>query len=128
MAKDKVLLQGMVFYGYHGVHQSEKELGQRFVVDLEMVGDLSEAVRKDDRALTLDYSAAYDIARQVVEGPSRNLIETVAEEIAARILRALPAREVTIRVSKPAAPIRGASSVTPAVEITRTQQGGVARI
>ena len=45
---DRILLTGMTFYGYHGVRTPEKELGQRFVVDLEMELDLSAAGLSDD--------------------------------------------------------------------------------
>lgn len=127
MFKDKVLLHGMVFYGYHGVHPAEKELGQRFVVDLEMVADLSESAKTDDLSKTLNYSDAYRITKEVVEGPSHNLIETVAEEIASKVLKALPAAEVTVRVHKPQSPIKAAGAGTPSIEITRTRQGGYLR-
>ena len=36
MNGDRIILDGMVFYGYHGVNQAERELGQRFVVDVEL--------------------------------------------------------------------------------------------
>ncbi|MCL5256429.1 MAG: dihydroneopterin aldolase [Chloroflexi bacterium] len=124
MYKDKIMVNGMVFYGYHGVHPAEKELGQRFVIDLEMVADLSEAARTDDLSKTLNYSEAYRITKEVVEGPSRNLIEAVAEEIAAKVLAALPAAEVTVRVHKPQSPIKAAGAGTPSVEITRPRGGG----
>jgi len=38
----------MQFYGYHGVMPAEQELGQPFIIDLEMFCDLQEAGERDD--------------------------------------------------------------------------------
>ena len=40
---DEILLEGMRFYGYHGVHPEEQRLGQRFVVDVALVMNLQRA-------------------------------------------------------------------------------------
>ncbi len=55
MPEDKVRLSGMVFYGHHGVRQPEKDLGQRFVVNLEVTADLSRAGRSAALADTVNY-------------------------------------------------------------------------
>ncbi|MBI4312116.1 MAG: dihydroneopterin aldolase, partial [Chloroflexi bacterium] len=44
---DSILLEGMAFYGYHGVNPEERALGQRFVVDLQVYLDLSRAGASD---------------------------------------------------------------------------------
>ena len=54
MADDRIVLEGMVFYGYHGVSPAEQELGQRFVVDLEAHRDLRAAGLSDDPGLAHD--------------------------------------------------------------------------
>ena len=41
--RDKIILKGLVFFGYHGVHSAERQLGQRFVVDAELTVDLALA-------------------------------------------------------------------------------------
>lgn len=105
--EDKILLEGMTFYGYHGVRQAEKELGQRFVVDLEVWKDLAPAGHGDDLALTVNYAALYRLVAGIVTGPPCNLIETVAERIAAAILAQFPVEAVRVRVRKPEAPIPG---------------------
>ncbi|MDP6495393.1 MAG: dihydroneopterin aldolase, partial [Dehalococcoidia bacterium] len=46
----------MVFYGYHGVNPQEKELGQSFVVDVELEVELTVPGRSDDLKDTVDYS------------------------------------------------------------------------
>ncbi len=119
LTEDKIILQGMVFYGYHGVNQAERELGQRFVVDLELSKDLSAAGSSDDLGMTVNYASVFKVAREVVEGPSCSLIETVAERLAAALLGRFPLEAVRVRVRKPWAPIRGSVLDSVAVEIYR---------
>ena len=103
MAEDRITLEGMVFYGYHGVNPEERELGQRFVVDLELEKDLSAAGLSDDLTQTVNYASAYKLAREVVEGQPCNLIETVAERLATALTRsarkwAVASRKVRLRL------------------------------
>jgi len=109
----------MVFYGYHGTSPAEKELGQRFIVDLEVRKDLGPAGRSDALEQTVNYAELYRLAKHIVEGESCNLIETVAERIAAAVLAAYPVEAVRVKVRKPEAPIKGSTAVCPAVEIYR---------
>lgn len=104
---DRVILQGLAFYGYHGVRPEETALGQRFVVDVEIAADLRDAGESDDLARTLDYTSVYDSIRSIVEGPPLRLIEAVAERIAAVILARDGVESVRVRVRKPDVPIAG---------------------
>jgi dihydroneopterin aldolase len=120
MTRDQILLEGMVFYGYHGVHEEEQRLGQRFVVDLEAACDLQPAAVSDDLALSVSYSDLFRVTRSIVEGTPRALIESVAETIAAAILEQYPAiSEVTVTVRKPEAPIKGSVLKAAGVRIRR---------
>src|SRR5829696_1513495 len=87
---DEILLEGMRFYAYHGVNPEERALGQRFTVDVVLAVDLHRAGQSDDLAHTVSYSAVYKLVKGIVEGEPRNLIEAVAEEIAAAILMGFP--------------------------------------
>src|SRR5881392_2597145 len=82
---DWIKLAGMVFYGHHGVDPAEKQLGQRFTVDVPLQRNLRQPGRSDDLHDTVNYAQVYRIAKQVMEGSSKNLIEALAEEIARRI-------------------------------------------
>lgn len=119
MERDCILLQGLTFYGYHGVNPEERRLGQRFVVDLTITLALAPAGTTDDLSQTINYSQVYRLVREIVEGPPCNLIEAVAERIAQAILARTPAREVQVRVSKPWAPVTGMTTGIVAVEIHR---------
>ena len=116
---DRIILKGMTFYGYHGATPQERERGQPFVVDVEMELDLSVPGRSDDLRDTVDYSAVHGVVREVVEGPGRNLLESVADGLAQRLLSDFPLESVTVRVAKPHVPIRGATLEGAAVEIQR---------
>lgn len=99
---DRIVLEGMVFHGRHGVLPAERELGQPFVVDVELWLDLGPAGLSDDLAKTVDYGEVHRLAKQVVEGDPVDLTETVAERIANATLEEHPLVEVVrVKVKKP---------------------------
>jgi len=116
---DKISLEGMVFFGYHGVAAAEKELGQRFIIDVSLSVDLAVAGATDNLASTVHYGHVYRLVKKITEGPAFNLIEALGEKIAREILAAFPpVWEVTVRVKKPEAPIGGVLAFA-AAEIVR---------
>ncbi|MCS7001651.1 MAG: dihydroneopterin aldolase [Dehalococcoidia bacterium] len=121
MAQDRVFLEGMVFYGYHGVNAAEKELGQRFIVDLEVTADLTRAGETDDLNDTINYSRLYKLTREVVEGPSCDLIERVAHLIIDRVFAATDAQTARVRIRKPGVAIGGSILAASGVELCRTR-------
>jgi 7,8-dihydroneopterin aldolase/epimerase/oxygenase len=122
---DEILLEGMRFYGYHGVNPEEQALGQRFAVDVVLVVDLRRAGQSDELAHTVSYSAVYKVVRGIVEGEPRQLIEAVAEEIAATILTEFPrVARVTVTVRKPEVPMKGSMLDAAGVRITRSRSNG----
>lgn len=104
---NKILLQNMVFYGFHGVHEYEREQGQRFFVDVEIGADLSVASKNDSIGETIDYTLVYNHIKEVMENHRFQLLEAVGANIAESILKTTIATEVTIRIRKPAVPIPG---------------------
>jgi dihydroneopterin aldolase len=118
---DTVFLEGMRFYGYHGVNPEERTLGQRFRVDVELTADLRAAGRSDDLRDTINYSAVYKRVRAIVEGPPRALIEAVAEEIAMALLDEFAASRVVVTVQKPEVALRGAMLDASGVRIERSR-------
>ena len=75
MASDRIRLNNMVFYGYHGAFSAEKELGQRVEVDLELVLDLATTGKTDDPELSVNYVDIYTIVKDLVEEGDFNLLE-----------------------------------------------------
>lgn len=118
--RDRILLEGMVFHGRHGVLPAERELGQPFVVDVTLYLDLRPAGLSDDLTETVDYGGVHRLARQVVEGEPANLVETVAERIASAVLEEHPVVEaVRVKVKKPHVRLDGTVLDGSAVEILR---------
>jgi 7,8-dihydroneopterin aldolase/epimerase/oxygenase len=120
MAEDRILLEGMVFRGYHGTLPAERELGQPFIVDVELRLDLRPAGLSDDLAQTVDYGEVHRRTREIVEGAPVDLTETVAERIATAILEDHPSVEaVRVKVAKPHVRLGDTVLAGSAVEILR---------
>jgi dihydroneopterin aldolase len=102
------------------VHPAERELGQRFEVDVELTLDLGRAMASDALRDSVDYSRAYAVVREEVEDRQYQLLEGLAGAIVRRLLAALPVTAVLVRVRKPQVPIDGVLSYT-AIEIQRGQ-------
>lgn len=83
----------------------ERVEGQDFVVDLTVWVDLAAAAASDDLADTLDYGSLAQRAADIIAGPPRNLIETVAAEIAEDVMVDARVHAVEVVVHKPHAPI-----------------------
>jgi dihydroneopterin aldolase len=112
----------MVFYGFHGMSAAEQELGQRFVVDLEVYRDLSQAGVSDSLDDTVSYTNLYRKVKEVMEGPSRKLLENVAETIARQILDDSDIHAVRVTIKKPEVPMKGSVLAHAAVEIFRERK------
>ncbi|KEO83086.1 dihydroneopterin aldolase [Tumebacillus flagellatus] len=116
---DKIYMNGLEFYGFHGVFEEENRLGQRFYTDVVMSLPLQKAGEDDDLRATVNYGEAYDRIREIMDGEPVQLLETLAERIAKALLDNYPAvREVQVKVTKPNPPIKGPMNGV-AVEIVR---------
>ncbi|ALC88440.1 dihydroneopterin aldolase [Bacillus sp. FJAT-18017] len=116
---DKIYVNRMEFYGYHGVFPEETRLGQRFAVDLAVGLSLEKAGLSDNLEESVNYGELFRLCKEVVEGDPFKLIEAVAEKIASRVLQEFPLiMEVMVKVIKPDPPIPGHYRSV-AVEITR---------
>ncbi len=116
-----IRLKNMQFYGYHGVSESEKHLGGKFEVDVEMKTNLQEAFASDNLESTIDYEAIYKTVDNCVKNDNYYLIESLANSIAIEILAQFSVSEITVRVRKPHAPINGMLD-TVEVEISRKNE------
>jgi dihydroneopterin aldolase len=123
VSSDRILLRGLRVFGHHGVLAHETDLGQVFVIDLELALDLGPA----GRAVVLGGPVAYgSLAGRVAElvgGRPRRLIEAVAEDVASLVLADERVHEVRVRVAKPHAPLP-VDAAEVAVELVRGREGG----
>lgn len=95
-----ITLSGLRFHAYHGVMAQERQTGGDFLVDLQVMCDLEQAVHSDDLSDTLNYGTLYDLVHQEMMQPSQ-LLEHVAGRIAQRVFDGFPQVEnVVITVTK----------------------------
>jgi dihydroneopterin aldolase len=116
---DRIVLEGMSFSGRHGVRPAEREQPQEFKVTVELEADLSEPGRTDRLEDTIDYTKVRAIVKQVIEGESAKLLETLAARIADGILALADVTAVSVRVAK--RPTSMAPIDAAAVHIRRTR-------
>jgi len=102
---DRIALRGLRVRGHHGVFEHERADGQEFAIDVTLDIDTSAAARTDDLRDTVDYGAVAQTVAAVVGGEPLNLIETLAERIAAACLADPRIASVEVSVHKPYAPI-----------------------
>ena len=104
--KDKIIIMGLEIYGRHGCSEAERKQAQPFIVDAELYLDLSRAAKTDDLGDAVDYAQVIDDIKKIVGGTSRNLIETVAQDICDFLLRKYMLLDsVKIVLCKPTPPI-----------------------
>ena len=116
-----IQLKNMQFYGFHGVDESEKHLGGRFVVDVEMQLSLAKACNSDELNDTVNYEKIYKTVNDCVSKDKFYLIEALANSIAKDILINYPINSILVRVRKPHAPVKGVLD-TVEVELKRTKE------
>jgi 7,8-dihydroneopterin aldolase/epimerase/oxygenase len=102
---DRVVIEGLRAFGFHGVLPHEKERGQWFVLDVQARLDLIGAGRDDDLAKTVHYGVLAREVRTIVESERYDLIEALAERIAAAVLDRPGVQSATVRVAKPCPPL-----------------------
>jgi 7,8-dihydroneopterin aldolase/epimerase/oxygenase len=103
--RDRISLTGITAFGHHGVFISERQHGQRFVVDVSCTLDLSVAASSDDLEQTIDYGALAQAVAADIERDPLNLIEALADRIALTCLRYDAIQCVEVTVHKPQAPM-----------------------
>jgi len=103
---DKLILRELHFVARHGVLPLEKETSQHFSATLELELSLAAAGESDRLDQTIDYCAVQAVVRSIIEGSHKRLIETLAETVAAELLRAFPRLDaVTVEITKPTPPV-----------------------
>ena len=114
---DLIKITGLSAKGFHGVLESEKRRGQKFIVDVEM--NVSFANLKDEVSNTVNYAQVAQLIHDHITGKPVKLIETLAENIARTLLKEFKkVKEVKVIVHKPKAPI-SLRFTDVSVEITR---------
>ncbi|MFN8048973.1 MAG: 2-amino-4-hydroxy-6-hydroxymethyldihydropteridine diphosphokinase [Ancrocorticia sp.] len=101
---DTIRIEGVKALGCHGVLAEERTYDQPFVVDIELEVDTALSAATDDVAHTISYADVAQDAVAVITGESVNLIETLANRIAEKVLERGPL-SVAVTIHKPEAPV-----------------------
>jgi len=102
-----ISLNNIVVYGFHGVHQEEKTLGQRFEIDLEYRLANPTFPWKDEERATVSYVNAHKIVSRVCSEKNFNLIETLGNRIIEEMRSRYSVDLIIVRIRKPSVPIQG---------------------
>lgn len=105
---DRIEVTGIRAWGHHGVLAAEKEIGQEFAVDVVLHLSTAAAGRGDVLARTVNYAEVVTAVHEEIGAGPHDLVETLAERIAVRILEETGhplVRRIGVRVHKPAAPV-----------------------
>ena len=119
--RDRIILAGIAFYGYHGVMLEENKLGQRFRIDLELGLDMNDAARTDDVRATISFAVVYDLVKEAFEEKRFKLIEALGHHIMVRLFERFERLDwIRIKVRKPEAPLPIVAGEA-AIEMVRTR-------
>lgn len=104
----EITLENMIFYGFHGLHEAERTLGQRFAIDITVETDASLDRKAKQLENTVDYTAIYEEVKEEVEHYKYHLLENLANKVLDRIMKKFSlVMKVEIRIRKIAVPING---------------------
>src|SRR5262249_18295706 len=115
---DKVLISRIDCVAAIGVTAEERTFKQRLSIDVEFVLDVRKGAETDSLRDTIDYGDVAKVVAEICASRDFHLIETVAEQIATRILSGFPIPEIRVLVRK-IAPVVEPSVAHVSVEIVR---------
>jgi dihydroneopterin aldolase len=120
-----VEIAGLVLFARHGVHESERAHGQRFILDLVLELDFAAAAKSDRLGDTVDYGEVVAVAEAAFRDRHFYLIEASAAHVAGAVLAHFPrATSVRVTVRKPSAPVPAAiDHVAATVTVARKRDG-----
>jgi len=108
--RDKVCIRQLQVSTIVGVHDWERQVKQVLTIDLDMVGDFSQAAQTDHLEDAIDYCAVAETIQAYCEQHHHHLLESLVKKLAVLLLDKFPCIEVGLSIAKPGA-IAGASEV-----------------
>ena len=104
---DHIQIKELEVFANHGVLKQENELGQKFVVSVDLTVDTSKAAESDDIEDAVNYVEVAELIHSETKRNTFQLIEHLAGHLAEQILLTFPlVRSLSLRIDKPWAPIR----------------------
>ena len=115
-----IRIRNMMFYGFHGIYEYEREQGQKFFVDVSVETKDNHAAETDKAEDGVNSATVYSIVRDTVENKRFTLLQSLATEVDRQLLKAFPqAGKATTMIRKPSVPIPGPLDCVE-VEVTLT--------
>ena len=115
---DKLILHQCHFSCHVGCTALERAEAQTIIIDVELFFNMHKSVLSDNLEDTINYALAHVAIQNVVENREFNLIETMAEAVAEKLLATFPIEKICIRLQKPKY-MRTLGGAWVGVEITR---------
>ncbi len=117
----RISINEMVFYGYHGVYDEERKLGQRFIVTVHLFTDTALDTRISKLDDTIDYTKVYADIKEIMETHQFHLLESCANTIADKLLTDYNLIEhLSVCIKKPSVAIQGSLDAVE-VEVQRSR-------
>ena len=113
---DHVFIRGLEMDAVIGAYDWERDIRQRLVCDLEMAWDIRPAADSDDLTLALDYAAVSQRVLDYVTSSSFELVETLAERLAALVMDEFGVPWLRLTISKPGAVTQATGGVGVVIE------------
>lgn len=103
----KIIIKNLNLFGYHGVRESEKENGQNFCYNVEILLKEGSFTESDNLKDTINYSEVINILKEINESYRFNLLEVLSRIIARKIMGISTLVErVSVKVEKTSPPIK----------------------
>jgi dihydroneopterin aldolase len=123
MTVDRIAVRNLALFAYHGVFEGEREIGQRFYLDVVVEADLAPASSADAVDKTVDYAALVQVVSGAFTEKRQKLLETLAERVANRVFEHFAiAQAVEVTIRKPSAPIEAVFDCVE-IQIRRSRNG-----
>lgn len=118
----KVRIHNMMFYGFHGYYEYEREQGQKFFFDVELKVNNENMIDTDSINDGVDTARVYEFVKEVSENKRFQLLASLGGHIADKLLEKFAhVDEVVVRIRKPSVPISGPIDYVE-VEVTRQRK------
>jgi dihydroneopterin aldolase len=100
----RITLADIGLVGHHGYHAAEKELGQRFELDVDLWVNIDAAGASDDLVDAVNYELVYSLVEKTVREDRFSLLEALATDLVESIFEEFEVEGVAVRVRKPSIP------------------------
>ncbi|MCR5484243.1 MAG: dihydropteroate synthase [Clostridiales bacterium] len=103
---DRIIIEGLKIFAYHGVNPEEKTDGQNFILDIYADAAVRKACYSDDLGDTVNYAKIIKTVKRAMTENKYDLIEKAAQKVSDAVFDEFPAiRKLRITLKKPEAPI-----------------------